>query len=387
MRTWLSVMLLAVLLAIPNAAMAQSTEAPSSSAQPGDGTPKALPGLGSARTASGPDAPERAVPATGLWGWIVQTQQRINRALTAAVRDLKQSGSVASAGMLAFLSFAYGVLHAAGPGHGKAVISSYVLANEKTVRRGILLSFLAALIQALSAITIVGILYGLMKSTSLEMRAAEAWIETLSWGLVAGVGAWLLVRQFKKLNSGRSLPAKVTSGCAQHGHDHTHSHACGHDHHDQAHEHSHSVATASVEDGHQHEPGADGTCAHCGHAHMPDPRLLEGDLGWRKAFAIAFSVGIRPCTGAILVLVFALSQGMLWAGVFATFAMAIGTAITVSVLAALAVGFRELAQRMAGNESGWGQRIETAVGFAGSAAVFLMGAAFFIASLKGPPPL
>ena len=91
---------------------------------------------------------------------------------------------------------------------------------------------------------------------------------------------------------------------------------------------------------------------------MPDPKDLEGHLSWSKALAIAFSVGIRPCTGAILVMIFAMSQGLLIAGVFATFAMALGTAITVSILASLAVGSRELATRMAGGES----RLAGAVG-------------------------
>ncbi len=120
---------------------------------------------------------------------------------------------------------------------------------------------------------------------------------------------------------------------------------------------------------------------------MPAPKDLEGDLTWSKSLAIAGSVGVRPCTGAILVLIFALSQGLLWAGVFATFAMALGTAITTSALAAFAVGSKELATRYAGEGSRWADHIGTAAGLAGSAAVLLMGTAFFLASLNGPAPL
>jgi nickel/cobalt exporter len=116
---------------------------------------------------------------------------------------------------------------------------------------------------------------------------------------------------------------------------------------------------------------------------MPDPAQLEGTLSWRKALAIAFSVGIRPCTGAILIMIFALSQGLLIAGIFATFAMALGTAITVSTLAALAVGSRELATRLAGGESRFAGAVATGAGLVGSALVFLMGASFFVASLGG----
>lgn len=116
---------------------------------------------------------------------------------------------------------------------------------------------------------------------------------------------------------------------------------------------------------------------------MPDPGQLEGTMSWRKAIAIALSVGIRPCTGAILVLIFSLSQGILIAGIFATFAMALGTAITVSALASLAVGSRELAVRMAGGESRLAGAVATGAGLFGSTLVFLMGAAFFVASLHG----
>jgi nickel/cobalt transporter (NicO) family protein len=120
---------------------------------------------------------------------------------------------------------------------------------------------------------------------------------------------------------------------------------------------------------------------------MPAPQDLQGAWSWRKAFPIAFSVGIRPCTGAILLLIFAMSQGLLWAGILGTFAMALGTAITVSILAALAVYSRDFAERMSGEGSPWAYRIHTAAGFAGAALVFLLGASFFMASLKGAGPL
>lgn len=119
---------------------------------------------------------------------------------------------------------------------------------------------------------------------------------------------------------------------------------------------------------------------------MPTPEQLGGELSWSKALAIAFSVGIRPCTGAILVLVLAISLGMPWVGVLATFAMAVGTAITVSALAALAVGSRELAKRFAGAESRWGWRIERAAGIGGALLVLGLGTAFFFASLQPQSP-
>lgn len=380
-------------------------------------------------------------PLTALWIWMQATQQRLHQSLAGAVRDLKTRDPFAAAMALITVSFLYGVFHAAGPGHGKAVISSYVLANERTVRRGIFLSFLAAGVQGLSALVLVAVLALLLNATGMTIKATERWIETLSWALVALVGAWLLYGQVKAVLAERAR-RRATEAAAQalepdavrhHHHDHAQGACgCGHEHptgHAQGHEHSHArdgdvalmrrvtvasattlaarasapstatsiqpvapaVPTATSSCTHAHEPGHehDGHdhSACCGHAHMPAPDQLDGDLTWSKALAIAFSVGIRPCTGAILVLLFALSQGMLWAGVLSTFAMAVGTAITVSALAALAVGSRELAKRLAGGEaSRWGWRVERVAGFTGALLVMSLGTAFFFASLQPQAP-
>lgn len=120
---------------------------------------------------------------------------------------------------------------------------------------------------------------------------------------------------------------------------------------------------------------------------MPDPKDLQGAWSWRKALPLALSIGIRPCTGALLLLVFAMSQGMWWAGVLGTFAMSLGTALTVSVLATLAVSSRNLAVRLSGEGSPWAWRVQALAGFAGASLVFLMGSAFFVASLQGGSPL
>ena len=119
---------------------------------------------------------------------------------------------------------------------------------------------------------------------------------------------------------------------------------------------------------------------------MPEPSQLEGPWSWPKAISLALTVGIRPCSGAILVLLFAMSQGLLWAGVFATFVMSLGTALTVSALAALAVGSREAALRWAGRDSQWASRLQTGVGIVGALLVVVLGAAGFLASLRGPAP-
>jgi nickel/cobalt exporter len=339
-----------------------------------------------ALTAGRPNTTGEATAPPGVlaqaYNWLLTQQQRLNRELAQAVKKLKESPSVSTLLVLGFLSFGYGVLHAAGPGHGKAIISSYVLANHETLRRGVMLSFLSAFIQALSAIALVGVLAIVLNATSLQMRVAEGWIETISWAFVAAVGAWLLFTQIRRIMHRRSVTAPVkthTHARTQPAHQTAQSHAHNHTHapeaerdrgDDRGHSHAHS---------HEHDE-----C--CGHAHMPDPKDLGGHLTWTKALAIAFSVGIRPCTSAILVLVFALSQGVLWAGIYSTFAIALGTAVTVAVLAATAVGSRELATRVGGAGSGWAVAVSNGVGLLGASLVLLMGTVFFFTSLQPAAP-
>ena len=292
-----------------------------------------------AGTPAGPRA-ERPSFAQRMWTAVLAIQRDLHRQLAAAVRKLKSDGGMAAAWFLASLSFIYGVVHAVGPGHGKAVISSYVLANERTVRRGILLSFLAALVQALSAICLVAILAIAMNAAGLTIKAMESYLETASYALIALVGVWLVVSQLRRILFAEGQDADT------HGHGHAHDHDCG-------------------------------------HAHMPDPESLSGNLSWRKAAAIVFAVGVRPCSGAVIVLIFALANGLFFAGVAATFAMALGTAITVSVLAVLAVGSKQLALRVAGDNGQWSGWIMNTAALGGSLLVLLLGVTLFVGSL-GP---
>jgi nickel/cobalt transporter (NicO) family protein len=296
-----------------------------------------------------------------FFAWVMETQQSLYRQLANAVRKLKTEHALAAAFGLAFLSFIYGVVHAVGPGHGKAIISAYVVANEETVKRGILISFLAAGVQALTAIALVGILAIALKATGLQMNIWAHRLESASYALIAFVGAWLLVSQLAVLwrRHGRKLQISASAAPAQaigHAHHHDHGHAHDHDHH------------------HDH-----GEC--CGH--MPDVKSLAGPFSWRKMAAVVLSVGIRPCTGAIVVLVFALAQGLFWAGVGATFAMALGTAITVAALATLAVGSRELAVRLGRGNSAWTETVWSICAIGGASLILLLGLTLFIGSL-GP---
>ena len=301
----------------------------------------------------------------GIFGWVLRTQQSLQRDLATSVKSLKGEHAMAGAFMLAALSFIYGVVHAVGPGHGKTIISSYVVANEETVRRGVIISFIAAGLQALTAIALVGVLAFALNASGMQINAWSNQLEMVSYALIALVGAWLLTTQLTAIFRRRREPhaAEVYAEHAGHDHHHTHGEHDHHHHHDHHHSHSH----------------AEGEACH----HIVDARELAGPFSWRKILAVVFSVGIRPCTGAILVLIFALTQGMFWAGVAATFAMAIGTAITVAALATLALGSRELALRLGGRSGAFADAVWTICALGGSALILLFGATLFVASL-GP---
>jgi ABC-type nickel/cobalt efflux system permease component RcnA len=314
-------------------------------------------------------------PLGNLFAWVLDKQQTLQRMLAVSVKDLKSGNPMAGALTLAALSFLYGILHAVGPGHGKTIISSYVVANEETVRRGVIISFIAAALQALTAVVLVSVLLFGLNASGLQINAWSNQLESVSYALIAVVGLYLLATQLLRLwRKWRGEPEAAHA----HGHDHHHAHADVHAHdHAQHHDHDHGHHGHDHHHGHHHAPGE--ACDH-----IVDARQLAGPFSWRKVMAVVFSVGIRPCTGAILVLVFAVTQGLFWAGVAATFAMAFGTAITVAVLATFALGSRELALKLGGTSGAWANVVWSTCAIGGAIVIFLFGALLFSASLLGP---
>ncbi len=295
-----------------------------------------------------PQAP--APPVGGVLGWIFAKQAEFYRQFSSLIRAAKADGSAAWS--LLGLAFLYGIFHAAGPGHGKAVISSYMVANEETWMRGVVLSLASALLQALVAVAIVGIAAALLNATAATMGRAVNIIEILSYSLIILIGVrllWVKGRAFLATLRTLHRPAAVGAAVTPAHHDHAHHHHdAGHDPHD--HDHHHHDGGHTHDHDHAHEDDASAW----GHAHAPEPQELAGPGGWQRGLSAIVAVGLRPCSGAILVLVFALAQGLFWAGVAATFVMALGTAITVAAIATIAVGARAWAQRLADTRSGYG---------------------------------
>jgi len=352
---------------------------------------------------------EATLPSTGLFAgllnWINVQQQGFYRSLTTALKAMREDGS--QLWILVGLSFAYGIFHAAGPGHGKAVISSYMLANEVALRRGVMLSFISAFLQALTAIVVMTLVFLLLRGTSVSMTDATWFLEVTSYALITAFGAWLLWQKAapRLLALTGRAPARSLSAHA-HAHSHSHAHAehdhhdhadhhhhdhhhdgHGHAHHDHAHDHprtaAHAHAAAHVhashDHAHDHAPGE--VCATCGHSHAPDPRMLAGDhFNWKTAWSAVAAVGIRPCSGALIVLTFAFLNGLWVGGILSVLAMALGTAITVSVLATLAVTAKNWAVALAGDGRA-GNRVHAAIEIGGAALVMLLGLTLLSASL------
>jgi nickel/cobalt exporter len=298
-----------------------------------------------------PPAPPPA--ADGITGWIIARQAEFYRQFSGVIRAAKADGS--ALWTLFGISFLYGVFHAAGPGHGKAVISSYLVANDETWRRGIALSFASAMLQAVVAVLIVGIGAVLLGATSRLMCRTADIIEMVSYALIAAVGGWLLLIKGRGLV--RALGALRRKPAVANGATTPHQHHAGHDHrHPEPHNHHHER-----------------TDDHSGHSHGPEPQHLAGPGGWRRGFAAVLAVGLRPCSGAIVVLVFALAQGIFWAGVGATFVMGLGTAVAVAAIATLAVGARSLAERITATRSSIGTLALRGIEVAAACVVLALG--------------
>jgi nickel/cobalt exporter len=315
-----------------------------------------------------PSAPPAQIG--GIVGWLLAKQAEFYRQFSGLIRAAKADGSAAWS--LLGVSFLYGIFHAAGPGHGKAVISSYVVANEETWVRGVILSFASALLQAVVAVAVVGVAAALLQASAATMNGAVNLIETASYALIVLIGLrllWVKGRGFfgalQRLHRPVGEVGAAVTPVRVRAHEHAHATADVH----RAHDHRHDDRC-----GHAH---ADDDASAWGHAHAPEPQELAGPGGWQRGLSAIVAVGLRPCSGAILVLVFALAQGLFWVGVGATLVMAFGTFITVAVIATLAVGARAWAQRVAAHRSGYGTLAMRGIEVGAAVLITLFGALLF----------
>lgn len=285
-------------------------------------------------------------------------QRELHRALTLAITELAREPTRAAWWVLLSVSFGYGVFHAAGPGHGKAVLATYLASHGGATRRALGLSFAASILQGVTAIAMVAILVHGLGWLTRQAMGSVVWVEQASFLLVTLLGVWLCVRAYKQLRDAyRSMTFHPV------GQDHDHSH-----HHDH---HSHR----NSDPGHDH-------C--CGGAHHIEPQQA---LDWRTALMTVFAIGMRPCSGAVLLLGAASLLGQFYVGVLSVLAMSLGTGITVSALALASVFARRWATRRLAKQQRVSQHLHKAVGWvalAGGLLIILLGVTLSIASVFQP---
>jgi nickel/cobalt exporter len=262
-------------------------------------------------------------------------QRMLNESLARMTRALKGSHSLSGLLLVAVLALAYGIFHAAGPGHGKTIVSSFLLANEGKIRQSFIIGYLVAVVHALSALTVVLVLYYLIRGIfATGVEQANHWIQLVTFAVITAIGAMMLVR--------RSLGK-------------THSHA---------HHRAHADHAAHAEIGHDHDKGP------------------ETGLTMRNLLGIALPAGVIPCPGAVAVVLFALSLHMLAVSVLAVSAISVGMGTTISATGAIVLLVKKGAIRMvAGAHEERDKKFRRIIEIIGAAVLFLFGLVFFLAQL------
>jgi ABC-type nickel/cobalt efflux system permease component RcnA len=261
----------------------------------------------------------------GLARGLALVQREAQNQLAAAIRALRRGDPGA---VMAFwaLCFGYGVLHAAGPGHGKLVIGGYGLARRVPVGRLAGLALASSLAQAAVA---VGLVYAVLAVLGLGRvaveGAAERWVTPFGHAMIAGLGLWLVWRGVRGLRAWQGEAAGRPGHDHHHDHDHSHDHEHGDDH---GHSHSHHA--------HDHVHGPD-----CGHVHGPTLEQVAEVKGWRDGVALVAGIALRPCSGALFVLILTWQLGVALAGIAGAFIMGLGTALVTGGTAVLSVWARE----------------------------------------------
>lgn len=255
----------------------------------------------------------------GLWIWqawpqvIIKSalwQREVHQQLSALLKVVAMHPDRAG-GSLLLLSFIYGVLHALGPGHGKVVIATWLATHPSKLKSSIALTLAAALLQGLVAIVLVVVVLTVLQLPARQLHLSGFWLEKGSYALVGVLGALLCWRAAKKLRTLLRKPEVITFTLYPVPHK-----KCG-----------------------------------CGHQHFPTQEQLHSSDDWRARLMIVLSMGMRPCSGAIMVLLFSKVIGVFSWGMASVLAMAAGTSLTITSLALLIQSFRSLVVRCSGNNA------------------------------------
>ena len=271
------------------------------------------------------------VPWNAVIFWAADAQRQFQESMAHALHAIR-AGEPAAIWALCTATAAYGFVHALGPGHGKVLLGGAALASGATLKRMTVLTVISSLAQAASAIAVVGVLVIVLGVTSRQIGPlADNWLAPLSYAAIAGIGAYLVVRGIRAWSKLRVV------------------------HHHHHHDHHH----------HDHE-----NCG-CGHAHGPSLSEVETLSSFRDAAMLVGSIAIRPCTGALFVLVIALRFDVFWTGALAVVTMGLGTAAFNLLVAWSGVAARRLSavQSLAGDDI---QRVSAGVQIIGGGFILLI---------------
>lgn len=255
----------------------------------------------------------------GYWLWLawpqvlresIVWQREFNQQLSVLLKGVAENPTKAGSSLL-LVSFIYGVLHALGPGHGKAVITTWLATHPSKLKSSIGLTLASSLLQGLVAVLLVVVVLSVLALPARQLHLSSFWLEKGSYALVGVLGGLLCWRALKKLHAILRKPTFKTFTPHRVHHEH-----CG-----------------------------------CGHQHLPTPEQLQHGDDWRARLVIVLSMGMRPCSGAIMVLLFSKVIGVFGWGVASAMAMAAGTSLTISSLALLVHTFRTLAVKLSGNKT------------------------------------
>jgi len=331
----------------------------------------------------GTGLPDGGVPGATLFprlaSLFISSQIYFNEHLTAAILAIHYGGG---AWTLLMLSFLYGVVHAIGPGHGKSVVSSYLLATRQTLRNGILLAFVASLAQASGAILLIFVASMILHMTSVSLTQATARFEVVSSLLILLLGCWLVWSKIIRplLSAGfafntvaplvatqrrfvlNDAPTRFQASAVMEADTTASAVAAG----------AKAAQATAMSLRCSHGPRGHDYCG-CAHVHMADANVAEGKMDWRKAWTVLASTALRPCTGALIVLVFSISQRLWGIGILSTLLMGLGTAITVSVIAILAVFAHKFAFVLTSADSRLGHKIVRGIEVCGAIIVLAVG--------------
>jgi nickel/cobalt transporter (NicO) family protein len=267
------------------------------------------------------DAAAQPVASPSLWrqtaGFVVRTEARFSRELNRQLGAIRRGeGSAAlMAGILA--AFLYGVFHTLAVGHGKTVVVGYFLGNRARPMQGVAMATWIAVSHVVAAIVVAIATHLILERTLMSPVEQNHWIRMISFGAIALIGAWMLVGAWR---------------------------GTGHHHHHHHHDHDH----------HHHGGGS----------------------GHRRLLAVA--AGFVPCSGAILILTFAIANGILVSGLAMVLAIAVGMALT---LAGLGLASMLLHHQVAVRFAGRG-RAARWLGLLGPLLILVIGGLLFLAELS-----